>query len=96
MNKKNTTKIKRSRAHTAFLVFAYILITFLALICLYPFWYVACASFSDSITLNAHVGLLFSPLKPTLAAYKEVFKQKVFKIHIRTCKKVCTHRGDCY
>ena len=57
MRKKTSTKIKRTKAHTAFLVFAYILITFLALICLYPFWYVACASFSDSITLNAHVGL---------------------------------------
>ena len=77
MNKKNKTKIKRSRAHTAFLVFAYILITFLALICLYPFWYVVCASFSDALTLNAHQGLLFAPLKPTLAAYKAVLEQEL-------------------
>ncbi len=77
MKKKTTTKIKRSKAEIAFQIFAYILITFLALICLYPFWYSVCASFSDALTLNAHIGLLFKPLNPTLAAYKAVFKQEL-------------------
>ena len=77
MKTKTRSKIKRSKAQTAFQIFAYILVTFLALICLYPFWYVLMASFSDSLTLNRHVGLLFRPLGFTLAAYKEVFKQEL-------------------
>lgn len=45
----------------------------LVLTMLYPFVYVVLASFSDSNALMGHVGFLFKPIEPTLAAYKMVF-----------------------
>lgn len=60
-----------------FQIFAHILVAFLALICLYPFWYVLMASFSEAHLLYKHVGLLFAPLNFTLDAYKVVFEQEL-------------------
>ena len=41
-------KIKSSPSRKAFLVFDTLLMILLALICIYPFWYVLCYSFSDT------------------------------------------------
>ena len=46
----------------------------LMIITLYPFWYVAMASFSDSNALMAHTGLLLKPLHFNLNAYRMVAK----------------------
>ena len=46
----------------------------LMIITLYPFWYVAMASFSDSNVLIAHTGLLLKPLHFNLNAYRMVAK----------------------
>jgi putative aldouronate transport system permease protein len=67
-------KVKRSKGERTFSVFNYILLGLIMLICFYPVWYVAVASFSDSGLLTQHTGLLFKPLGFTLDAYKKVFK----------------------
>lgn len=46
----------------------------LMIITLYPFWYVAMASCSDSNVLMAHTGLLLKPLHFNLNAYRMVAK----------------------
>lgn len=77
MKKKTSNKIKKSKGERAFQVFAYIFIAFLALICLYPFWYVVCASFSDAAQLFVNNGLLFKPLGFALDAYKTVLNEEL-------------------
>ena len=67
-------KVKRSRGERAFSVFNYIFLSVIILICLYPVWYVALASFSDSNLLTQHTGLLFKPLGMSFEAYKKVFQ----------------------
>ena len=51
-------KVKRSRGERVFSVFNYIFLSVVIAVCLYPVWYVAVASFSDSNLLTQHVGLL--------------------------------------
>lgn len=70
MNKK----IKRSAGEKIFLVVNYIFMIFFMFIMLYPMYYVLIASFSDSIALSAHEGLLLKPLGFTLDAYKLMSK----------------------
>jgi len=77
MKKKNTSKIKRSIGVQAFQIFAYLLVAFLALICLYPFWFVLMASFSTASEVYKHVGLLLKPLAFTLEAYEVVLEQEL-------------------
>ncbi len=67
-------KRKRSKGEKAFSVFNYAFLTVLMIICLYPVWYVAVASFSDSNMLTVHTGLLMKPLGLSFDAYKKVFK----------------------
>ena len=67
-------KVKRSKGERAFSVFNYIFLSLIILICLYPVWYVAVASFSDSNLLTQHTGLLFKPLGMSFEAYKKVFQ----------------------
>lgn len=57
-----------------FSVFNYIFLTAIILICLYPVWYVAVASFSDSNLLTQHAGLLLKPIGFSIEAYKKVFQ----------------------
>lgn len=57
-----------------FSVFNYIFLTLIIIVCLYPVWYVASASFSDSNKLVQHTGLLLKPLGFSIDAYKKVFK----------------------
>lgn len=66
-------RIKVSRGEQIFKVFNYLFLTALALVCLYPFWHVTMASFSDSDALIAHTGLLLWPIEFTTTAYERVF-----------------------
>lgn len=67
-------KIKRSKGERAFQVFNYVFLTILMLVCFYPVWYVAMASFSNSNLLTQHTGLLFRPAGFSVDAYKKVFQ----------------------
>ena len=67
-------KVKRSKGERIFAVFNYIFLTFLIIICIYPVWYVAVASLSNSNLLTQHFGLLLKPLGFSLDAYKKVFQ----------------------
>ena len=67
-------KVKRSRGERVFSVFNYIFLSVVIVVCLYPVWYVAVASFSDSNLLTQHVGLLFKPVGMSIEAYKKVFQ----------------------
>ncbi len=66
-------KIKVSTGERIFRVVNYIILGIIMLLCLYPVWYVAVASFSDSALLTQHSGLLFKPAGFSLAAYEKVF-----------------------
>lgn len=67
-------KVKRSRGERVFTAFNYGLLAFIMIICLYPVWYVAVASFSDSDLLTVHTGLLLKPLGLSFEAYDKVFQ----------------------
>ena len=67
-------KIKKSKGERAFQVFNYAFLMLIMLVCLYPVWYVAVASFSNSNALTQHSGLLFRPIGFSLDAYKKVFQ----------------------
>lgn len=71
---KNPNRIKRSRGEEIFNVFNIIILSLLMLACVYPFWYVICASFSESSLMMGHSGILLKPLGWSLAAYKVVFE----------------------
>ena len=74
MSKTTTSiKVRRSRGERIFHVFNYILLSFIILLCIYPIWYVAMASFSDSNLLTQHSGLLLKPEGFNLDAYAKVF-----------------------
>lgn len=67
-------KIKKSKGERAFNVFNYIFLSLIIIICFYPVWYVAMASFSDSNLLTQHTGLLLKPIGFSTEAYKKVFQ----------------------
>lgn len=67
-------KIKKSKGERAFQVFNYAFLLLIMLVCLYPVWYVAVASFSNSNALTQHSGLLFRPIGFSMDAYKKVFQ----------------------
>ena len=74
-------KIKKSKGERAFQVFNYAFLMLIMLVCLYPVWYVAVASFSNSNALTQHSGLLFRPIGFSIDAYKKVFqKPMILKI----------------
>lgn len=64
--------------YRAFTVFNYIILTLLAIACLYPFYYVVVASVSNPEALMKHQGLLLHPLKEmTLDGYRMVFSNRL-------------------
>lgn len=67
-------KIKKSKGEKTFQVFNYVFLTLIIVICFYPVWYVAMASFSNSNLLTQHTGLLFKPAGFSIDAYKKVFQ----------------------
>lgn len=78
-------KVKISRGERIFHVINYIVLTIIALICLYPMWFVAMASFSNSSRLMAHSGFLLMPLGFNLQAYMKVFENPmILKGYVNT------------
>ncbi len=68
----------KNRAYTVFTFFNYLVLGFLGIACLYPFYYVIIASISDPVKLIAYDGLLLTPLKNiTLAGYRLVLSNKL-------------------
>ena len=65
---------RRSAGDVAFNIVNYLVLGVLALICIYPFWYVIMASFSDPRIPN--LGLLVVPKNFTLYNYQEVLKME--------------------
>ena len=70
MNKKIKTGVGEKIFHFV----NYIFMIFFMFIMIYPMYYVLIASFSDSIALSAHQGLLLKPLGFTLDAYRLMSK----------------------
>lgn len=54
-----------------------LLMVILIIACLYPIFYVVCASFSDSNLLMAHRGILVKPLGFSVSAYKKMFENNM-------------------
>ena len=67
-------KVKKSTGERIFQVFNYIFLTIITLVCLYPMWHVAVASFSNSNRLMSHTGFLLKPLGFSVQAYIKVFE----------------------
>lgn len=65
-------KVKKSTGEKIFIVCNYVLVTILAIICLYPFWHVVMASFSGEAAIYAHKGLFLWIKDFSLVAYKKV------------------------
>ena len=71
--------MKKTNGEKIFNVFNVLLMRVVALMTLYPFYYVAMASFSKSAEFMMHEGFLWKPLGFTLDAYKVVMKNdKIF------------------
>lgn len=69
---------ERSNGYRIFTVFNYIILTSIAIACLYPFYFVVIASISDPDELMRHGGLLLKPLgNLTMAGYEMVFKNNL-------------------
>ena len=69
-------KMKTSRAERIFTVLNTLVLSVLAVVCLYPLWHVIMASFSDSDALMAHSGLLFWPIEFSVDAYRRVLSNR--------------------
>ncbi len=67
-------KIKQSLGDQIFDIFNVIVLGLLVIVCIYPFWYVICASFSKSSLFMSHSGILFKSVGFSLAAYEKVFE----------------------
>lgn len=65
--------MKMSKETKIFNILIYILLIFISVVCIYPFWHVLMASLSDGIEILGHRGLLLLPKGFSLDAYKEVF-----------------------
>lgn len=68
--------MKISTGEKVFRFFNYIILAILAFVCLYPFWHVVAASFSDEVAIYKHTGLFLWPEDFTLEAYKQVLANK--------------------
>lgn len=66
--------MKTSFSRKTFMFFNILFMIFVALICLYPMYYVVVASFSDPAKVIAHKGILLAPIEPTLISYERAFK----------------------
>lgn len=59
---------------TLFDIINVIVLSLIAFVCLYPFYYVVAASISDPVKLTGYAGMLWKPLGFSLDAYVRVFK----------------------
>jgi len=62
---------------SVFDIINFVITGLIGLFCVYPFFYVVMASFSDPSELMGHNGVLLAPLNATLGAYKEIFKNEM-------------------
>ena len=69
-------KVKISRGERIFGIFNVIILSLFTIACLYPFWYVIVASFSESNLLMSHPEALILPLGWSTKAYEYVFNTK--------------------
>ena len=76
----------RTPARTLFLVFDYLILTLVGIICLAPMWHTLCASFSSPQALAANKGLLFLPEGGfTLKGYEIVVESmSIWKSYLNT------------
>ena len=70
-------KKKNSNSFSIFNLFNICILSILALLCIYPIWYVFMASLSNGNLIMQHSGVLLFPIKPNIAAYIAVFKNKM-------------------
>lgn len=70
-------KIKKSPQYKAFQVLNTVILLCLTIATLYPVYYIAIASVSDSNELIKHMGLLFKPLGLNFQAYLRVFQNQM-------------------
>ncbi len=68
--RKKSNCVSMSKGERVFQYFDVALLIILALIMVYPVWYIICASFSDVGELQRFDGLLFLPIKANVNAYK--------------------------
>lgn len=79
MAKKNldlmdsSPKVRHSRGENIFNICNIVVMVLFMIICIYPFWYVVCASFSKSALLMGNQSALLLPLGWSTAAYDRVF-----------------------
>lgn len=66
--------MKITLSRKIFVICNAVFLLLLSAICLYPMLYVIFASFSDSMQLTSHIGLLFKPLGFNVSAYKAVLQ----------------------
>lgn len=77
MVKESDNMGKSTFERKIFVFFNTALLILFSVICLYPILYVTFGSFSDANLLMEYKGLLWRPIKPTLAAYRAVSKNKM-------------------
>jgi len=66
--------MKKSAGDKVFDAVNFIIMLFVVLVTLYPFYYILCASFSSSTALLTRMGLLWRPLKFTVGGYIKTFE----------------------
>jgi len=74
----NIAKSKLSGTSPGYKVVTLIILFVLAILFLFPLYWIITGSFKDAITINARTPQWF-PLKPTLQNYVKLFKQPAFK-----------------
>ena len=85
------TAIKQSTGSRVFDVFNMIVLGILSFVCLYPVWYVVCASFSEPNLMMQHQGGLILPLGFSLSSYKAVFENpRIWTGYFNTLKILIT------
>lgn len=85
------TAIKQSTGSKIFDVVNIIILAVLSFVCLYPVWYVVCASFSDPNMMMQHQGALLLPTGFSLSSYKAVFENpRIWTGYFNTIKILVT------
>jgi len=69
----SSPKVKKSRGERIFNVFNICFMILFMIVCIYPFWYVICASFSRSTLLMGDQSAIMLPLGWSTSAYEHVF-----------------------
>lgn len=72
----SSPRVKISRGERIFGIFNVIILSLFTIACLYPFWYVIVASFSESSLLMSHPEALMWPVGWSTEAYEYVFHTK--------------------